>query len=133
MPAVCSMEREDCVDGSGFLCVRMSYILYANAHKYQLQIIEGSITFFLAIIAWFFMPHFPHKNTFLTSEQTELVLKRVDDDRGDALPDPVTLRNIKLHLSDWTLWAYGLFPTRFILPLIITTCRLHVYVRLLAK
>lgn len=36
-----------------------------------------------------------------------LVLKRIDDDRCDALPDPVTFEKVIAHLSDWTLWAYG--------------------------
>ncbi|EAU91672.2 hypothetical protein CC1G_09354 [Coprinopsis cinerea okayama7 len=70
-------------------------------------IIEGAITVFLAIITFLFIPNFPDENRFLTKEQTEFVLKRIDDDRGDALPDEITFAKVMKHLGDWTLWAYG--------------------------
>ncbi|KAH9485505.1 putative transporter [Psilocybe cubensis] len=70
-------------------------------------IIEGAITMFLAIITWLFIPAFPDQNTFLTEKQTAVVLRRIDEDRGDAIPDPITFQKVRKHLSDWTLWAYG--------------------------
>jgi len=75
--------------------------------NWLLQIIEGTITLFLAIVTWFFIPTFPDQNTFLDAQQTELVLRRIDEDRGDAIPDPLTFEKVKKHLSDWKLWAYG--------------------------
>ncbi|PPQ87485.1 hypothetical protein CVT25_008221 [Psilocybe cyanescens] len=69
-------------------------------------IIEGAITMFLAIITWLFIPSFPDQNNFLTAKQTAVVLKRIDEDRGDAIPDALTFEKVKMHLSDWTLWAY---------------------------
>ncbi|KAF9464980.1 major facilitator superfamily domain-containing protein [Collybia nuda] len=71
-------------------------------------IIEGAITLFLGVISWLFIPDFPDKNRFLSPEQTAFVLKRIEDDRGDSIPDKVTMQRIKKHLSDWTLWAYGI-------------------------
>ncbi|RXW14451.1 hypothetical protein EST38_g11403 [Candolleomyces aberdarensis] len=71
-------------------------------------IVEGAITLFLAIVCFLFIPAFPEENTFLTKEQTELVVRRVNEDRGDALPDEITFKKVLTHLSDWTLWAYGL-------------------------
>lgn len=62
---------------------------------------------FLGIITWFFIPSFPDQNDFLTPKETALVLKRIDEDRGDALPDPVTFEKVKTYLGDWVLWAYG--------------------------
>ncbi|KIM40316.1 hypothetical protein M413DRAFT_28802 [Hebeloma cylindrosporum] len=91
-------------------------------------IIEGAITVFLGGVTWLFIPAFPDQNTFLTPEQTAFVLKRIDDDRGDALPDPVTFEKVKRYLTDWTLWAYGLmfmcnsmptFSMSFFLPIIL--------------
>jgi hypothetical protein len=35
------------------------------------------------------------------------VLKRIEEDRGDSVPDPLTFRKIVRHLGDWTSWAYG--------------------------
>lgn len=71
------------------------------------QIIEGAITLFLGVLTWFFVPDFPDRNKFLTPEQTALVLKRVEDDRGDSIPDTLTFRKVVTHLGDWTLWCYG--------------------------
>ncbi|TFK44906.1 major facilitator superfamily domain-containing protein [Crucibulum laeve] len=70
-------------------------------------IIEGAITLALGVVSWFFIPDFPDKNRFLTPEQTALVLKRIEDDRGDAIPDPMSFKKVRMYLSDWTLWAYG--------------------------
>ena len=72
-----------------------------------LQIIEGLITLASGIVTWFFIPDFPDQNKFLTNEQTTLVLKRIDEDRGDAVPDELTAEKVRKHLLDWTLWAYG--------------------------
>ncbi|KAJ6631604.1 major facilitator superfamily domain-containing protein [Mycena sp. CBHHK59/15] len=71
-------------------------------------IIEGSVTLFLGIISFFLLPDFPESNTFLSQEQTALVLQRVEDDRGDSVPDQLTFKKVFKHLGDWTLWAYGL-------------------------
>jgi hypothetical protein len=43
----------------------------------------------------------------LTKEQTEFVIKRINDDRGDALPDEINLSKVLHHMKDWTIWAYG--------------------------
>ncbi|KAG6861105.1 hypothetical protein C0995_003834 [Termitomyces sp. Mi166 len=70
-------------------------------------IIEGAITLFLGVISWFFIPDFPDKNKFLTHEQTALILRRIDEDRGDSVPDKITKSKVLRHLTDWTLWSYG--------------------------
>ncbi|KAF5348639.1 hypothetical protein D9758_006746 [Tetrapyrgos nigripes] len=79
-------------------------------------IIEGAITMFLGGIGYFIMPDFPDKNTFLTAEQTALVLKRVEMDRHDSVPDPITSAKVMHHLQDWTLWAYGVMFACSTLP-----------------
>ncbi|KAF8653322.1 hypothetical protein AX16_004022 [Volvariella volvacea WC 439] len=71
-------------------------------------IIEGAITLFLGILSWLWVPDFPDKNRFLSPEQTALVLKRIEEDRGDSVPDSLTFAKVLRHLCDWTLWAYGL-------------------------
>lgn len=73
-----------------------------------MQIVEGAITVAFGIIAWFFLPGFPDQNTFLTSEETAIVLDRVEKDRGDSLPDVLTTEKILRHLLDWKLWATGM-------------------------
>ena len=59
------------------------------------------------ITTWLFIPDFPDQNKFLTLEQTDLVLKRIDEDRGDAIPDEFTAQKVRKHLLDWTIWAFG--------------------------
>ncbi|KAK2463121.1 hypothetical protein APHAL10511_004776 [Amanita phalloides] len=71
-------------------------------------IIEGSVTLLLGILAYLFIPEFPDRNTFLTSQQTAIVLKRIEEDRGDSIPDPLTRQKLLFYLSDWTLWASGI-------------------------
>lgn len=64
----------------------------------------------LGLLTFYFIPDFPDKNRFLTPQQTELVLKRIEEDRGDSVPDEINLRVVLHHLSDWTLWVYGEQP-----------------------
>ena len=71
------------------------------------QIIEGAITIVFGVVSWFFIPDFPDQNTFLTKEETKFVLERVERDRGDSIPDELTLRKTILHLCDWRMWAFG--------------------------
>ncbi|KAF9486022.1 MFS general substrate transporter [Pholiota conissans] len=71
-------------------------------------IVEGLITIVFGVIAWFFLPSFPDQNTFLSPEDTDIILRRVEKDRGDSLPDTLTKEVIIKHLLDWKLWAIGL-------------------------
>lgn len=72
------------------------------------QIIEGAVTLFLGILAWLFIPDFPDRNTFLTPQETAIILKRIEEDRGDSIPDALTCQKVFTHLCDWTLWASGI-------------------------
>ena len=69
--------------------------------------VEGLFTLVLGSLTWFLAPDFPDQNKFLTDRQTALVLRRIDADRGDPLPDPITAQKVRMYLSDWTIWAYG--------------------------
>ncbi|KAF7361762.1 putative transporter C11D3.18C [Mycena venus] len=76
-------------------------------------IIEGILTVVLAILNYLFICDFPQKNTFLTAKQTNLILVRVEQDRGDSIPDDITVSKVLHHLempakSDWTIWACAL-------------------------
>ena len=37
----------------------------------------------------------------------QLILSRIESDRGDSMPDKMTLNKVFHHLGDWTIWAYG--------------------------
>lgn len=77
---------------------------------------EGVLTILLGIFTWFFAPGFPDTNNFLDANQTALVLQRIDKDRGDALPDKITLQRVWEHLLDWKVWAYGVLYTCAVIP-----------------
>lgn len=49
-----------------------------------LFIIEGSTTIFLACCAIFVLPDFPRTTTWLTPEEKELAIWRLDEDIGEA-------------------------------------------------
>jgi len=70
-------------------------------------LIEGIVTVALGILTWLFVADFPNKNKFLTAEQTKMILDRVEADRGDALPDPITAAKILKHMADPLLWSFG--------------------------
>ena len=39
------------------------------------------------------------------------MLRRVELDRGDSLPDVLSTRVVLTHLSDWTIWIFGKLNT----------------------
>jgi hypothetical protein len=77
------------------------------------------MTMFLGIVVFFFAADFPDRNRFLTQAQTRLILKRVEDDRGDSVPDEPTLGKVLKHLMDWKLWVYGMCFASFCSPSVI--------------
>jgi hypothetical protein len=66
------------------------------------------ITQLIAIAAWFILIDFPdtaHKKGFLTKIDADFMEKRIEDDRGDAVPDTLTWVLFMKHLCDLKLWA----------------------------
>lgn len=43
-----------------------------------------------------------------TQSELELILTRIDRDRGDSQPDKLTRQKFLAHVSNWELWVYGL-------------------------
>ena len=68
----------------------------------------GLFTVFLAVLCFFFIVDFPDKNTFLDERQTNFIMKRIEEDRGDSVADEMTLRKVGKHLCDWKGWASGI-------------------------
>jgi hypothetical protein len=55
---------------------------------------------------------FPEKSTFLTEEQKNWAVARIEADRGDAVPDQLTFRAFVKAISDAKIWAFAyLFMT----------------------
>lgn len=79
-------------------------------------IVEGALTLFLGVVCWLWIVDFPHQNKFLTAKQTAFIMKRIDEDRGDAIPDELTTTKLWKYLRDWKLWAYGVMFVCTTLP-----------------
>ncbi|KAJ3828843.1 major facilitator superfamily domain-containing protein [Lentinula raphanica] len=91
-------------------------------------VIEGALTVLFGCVAWVFLPEFPDNNSFLTSAETKFVLQRIQEDRGDSLPDEVTLRKVLHHMADWKIWAYGYRKTSILDARQLFCCRFFVTV-----
>ncbi|OAP64436.1 hypothetical protein AYL99_00408 [Fonsecaea erecta] len=73
-------------------------------------IIEGLMTAVIAVIAWFIIIDFPdkaEKKGLLTHEQASFIVQRIENDRKDAVPDPLTWSKFCHHLKDWKLWVFA--------------------------
>ncbi|KAE8268705.1 hypothetical protein A4X09_0g3644 [Tilletia walkeri] len=72
-------------------------------------IIEGTVTCFIGLLAWWLIVDFPHKATFLKPEEKEMVLARIERERADATPDGLTWAKLGKYSLDWKLWLYAAF------------------------
>ncbi|KAK5944760.1 hypothetical protein PMZ80_001960 [Knufia obscura] len=82
-------------------------------------IIEGLITQVVAIGAWFVIIDFPDKATrkgFLSAEEGTFIAQRIQNDRGDAVPDSLTWAKFGQALLDWKLWAFALMFASSTMP-----------------
>ncbi|CAF9932168.1 MAG: hypothetical protein HETSPECPRED_008285 [Heterodermia speciosa] len=75
-------------------------------------IIEGTITCVVSFGAYFFLVDFPEKAhtswNFLNQQECDFVIRRVNKDRGDALPESFTLARFLKPALDFKLWAFAL-------------------------
>jgi hypothetical protein len=96
-------------------------------------IIEGTLTMALAIAGYWLLVDFPdkaHKSfKFLNERETKFVIDRVDRDRGDAKPEPFSIRKFLGAATDIKIWGYALiffnnttitYALAFFLPIILT-------------
>ncbi|KAF2200988.1 MFS general substrate transporter [Delitschia confertaspora ATCC 74209] len=79
-------------------------------------IIEGVITCVLGLLGYVAIIDFPDKASkpgllirkpFLNAREAELVLQRIDRDRGDASTERLTIQSILFHLRDWKIWEFA--------------------------
>lgn len=74
-------------------------------------IMEGIITIAMGIVAYIFIVDFPEKaaNTwnFLTEEEVQLVIARINADRHDVVVPPFKLTEYLSHAKDWKIWFFA--------------------------
>ncbi|KAK7750671.1 High-affinity nicotinic acid transporter [Diatrype stigma] len=69
--------------------------------------IEGAITCFAAVLAWFFVPHFPEKATFLQPSEKEWILRRLRADDREFAHEKMARKGVLEALRDWKVLTSG--------------------------
>lgn len=93
--------------GGGSLCKRLRS---SNPAPLTRTSVEGAATLGIAIIGYFLVIGFPDqilasgKYAGFTQRELEIVLNRVERDRGDAKADKLTRAKVLRHSADWKLW-----------------------------
>lgn len=69
----------------------------------RIFILEGLFSICYAALAFFIIPAFPKDATFLTKEERELLLQRLEEERGN---EKVSMRDINWVgiLWNWKVW-----------------------------
>ncbi|KAN0065599.1 hypothetical protein ACQY0O_000722 [Thecaphora frezii] len=120
------VRRESQVRMSAFYLVSVGISGFSNILAYAIAkmdglaghagwrwifIMEGIITMVLGVIAYFLIIDFPEKAVekgFLTPDERDLILTRIQRDRGDAENDPMTKAKFFKHITDIKPWIYGI-------------------------
>lgn len=67
----------------------------------------GIVTVVIGIFAIIVLVDFPDKAKFLTPEERELVKVRIERDRKDSVPDPLTWRKLGSYVCELKLWVFA--------------------------
>lgn len=73
--------------------------------------VEGALTCAAAVLAFFFIPPFPHRSTFLRPEEKAWLLRRLEHDNqvNNTGHEPMTARGALRSLRDWKVLIGGVF------------------------
>lgn len=74
---------------------------------------SSKITCLVALLGYIFLVSFPDNQEslsirFLSPEERQLIVARVNQDRGDADLEKFSIKKWLGGASDWKIWAYGL-------------------------
>ncbi|BEI81739.1 hypothetical protein CcaverHIS002_0208990 [Cutaneotrichosporon cavernicola] len=72
-------------------------------------IIEGILTVVIAIIGFVLIVDFPDRSTFLTPEEKEMIITRIDRDRGDSEADPMTKAKFISYMCEPKIWLFAVW------------------------
>lgn len=68
-------------------------------------IIEGLATVVIAVISKFFVVDWPETSKFLSTEERQLLLRRLKDDGGEARMDRMDSKARRRALGDWKVYV----------------------------
>jgi MFS family permease len=75
-------------------------------------LIEGLLTIFVAFLGAILLVGFPDQWTpkwhFLSEREVKFVMRKVDEDRGDAQVEPFSMGKYLKGGADWKIWCYAL-------------------------
>lgn len=71
-------------------------------------IIYGVVTIFIGLLAYLLITDFPDKAKFLTEEERHIVITRIERDRADSKPDPLTYSKMLKYSMMWQPWLFAL-------------------------
>lgn len=71
--------------------------------------VEGAFTCAAAVLAFFFIPPFPHQSKFLKEEEKQWLLRKLDEDNqtSGAKHEKMTFRGVLHALKDWKILTAG--------------------------
>ena len=78
-----------------------------------MRVAQGAATLGIALLGYWLVIGFPDqllasgKYGGFKQHELEVILNRIERDRGDAKPDKLTLEKVVKHAADWKLWVYG--------------------------
>ncbi|GMK56054.1 hypothetical protein CspeluHIS016_0211100 [Cutaneotrichosporon spelunceum] len=72
-------------------------------------IIEGVVTIVIGLLGYLLIVDFPDRAKFLTEEEREIVLLRIERDRADSEADPMTWAKFVQYLLTPKLWLFSYF------------------------
>ncbi|KAG5916916.1 hypothetical protein E4U42_007454 [Claviceps africana] len=80
-----------------------------------LFLIEGTVTFMIALLAFKFMQDYPNRAPFLTPSERSEVLRRLDEEQA-CMPKDFHVRYIKDALLDWKIWVHMVITLGITVP-----------------
>ncbi|PVH95490.1 MFS general substrate transporter [Periconia macrospinosa] len=72
-----------------------------------LFILQGAVTFVIAIVGFFLLPDFPHNTKWLTPEERLLATQRMENDTVDNQGETSTWQGFKQAASDPMVWIFA--------------------------
>lgn len=77
-------------------------------------IIEGLLTIVIGVAGYVFLVDFPdqavkktYKN-FLTTKEIEFIIRRINKDRNDAVPEEWSFSKWLASATDWKIWSFAI-------------------------
>ena len=128
------VRRESQVRMSFFYLISVGFAGFSNIIAYGISrmegvgglrgwrwifILEGLATVVLAVFAYGLILDFPDKAAekgFLTVEERDMILTRIQRDRGDAEHDPLTWKKAAKYAMDIKPWLYGIMFMNTTMP-----------------